>query len=93
MSFYLKDPQSRIDYEVDWGGGYLDGQTIAASTWTVTPSESGGLTVESDSFDLMRSAARIGGGVVGHVYSVANRVTLSDGTVDERSLSLRVEQR
>ena len=93
MSFYLKDPQSLIDYEMDWGGGYLDGQTIVASAWTVAPVESGGLAVESDSFDLVRSAARIAGGVPGHVYSVANRVTLSDGTIDERSISLRVEQR
>ena len=93
MAFYLKDPQSRIDYEFDWGAGYLHGQSIVASNWTVAPVEVDGLTIESDSFDLLRSAARIAGGVVGHVYSVANRVTLSDGTVDERSITLRVEQR
>jgi hypothetical protein len=93
MSFYLKDPQSRIDYELDWGAGYLDGQTIVASAWAVTPVEEDGLTVESDSFGLMRSAVRIAGGVAGHVYSLTNRVTLSDGSIDERSISLRVEQR
>jgi hypothetical protein len=93
MSFYLKDPQARIDYELDWGGGYLDGQTIVASSWTVAPDEAGGITVESNSFDLMRTAARISGGVAGHVYSVTNRVTLSDGAIDERSISLRAEQR
>lgn len=92
MSFYLKDPQSRVDYAIDWGG-YLDGQTIAESLWSVTPDEAGGIAVESASFDLNRSAARITGGRAGRVYSIANRVTMSDGSVDERSITLRVEER
>ena len=36
MSFYLKDPQWRVDYAVDWSG-YLDGQVVAASSWLVRP--------------------------------------------------------
>lgn len=92
MGFYLKDPHSRIDYAIDWGG-YLDGQTIAGSMWSVTPDEAGGIAVEAASFDLNRSAARITGGLVGRVYSVANRVTMSDGSIDERSIALRVEDR
>lgn len=92
MSFYLKDPQSRVDYSIDWAG-YLDGQTIAASSWSTLPDEADGIAVEEASFDLNRTAARIGGGIVGHCYTVSNRVTLSDGSSDERSITLRVEQR
>ncbi len=92
MGLYLKDPQSRIDYAIDWLG-YLDGQTIAESAWTVTPQESGGIAVDEASFDLHRAAATLSGGVIGHVYSVANHVTLSDGRSDERSIALRVEER
>jgi hypothetical protein len=92
MGFYLKDPQSRVDYAIDWSG-YLDGQTIAASEWTVSPAETGGIAVEEASFGLDRSAARLAGGLVGRIYDVVNRVTLSDGSVDERSLTLRVEDR
>ncbi len=93
MSFYLKDPHSRVDYAVDWGVGYLDGQTIAASSWAVTPAEPDGIAVDGSSFDLLRTAATLTGGVAGHVYSVSNRVTLSDGQIDERSLTIRVEER
>ena len=93
MSFYLKDPQSRVDYAIDWGGAYLDGQVLAASQWSVTPAEAGGLSVEAEGFDLTRAAATLAGGVVGHVYSVTNRVAMTDGQVDERSIALRVEQR
>ncbi len=92
MSFYLKDPHGRIDYAIDWSG-YLDGQTIAASEWAVDPDEPGGIAVEQASFDLNRAAARLSGGVPGRAYAVANRVTLSDGSVDERSITLRVEDR
>lgn len=93
MTFFLKDPRSEVDYAIDWGGGYLDGQTILSSAWTVIPDEAGGLTVAQASFDLLRTAVRLAGGVAGHVYSVSNLVALSDGTLDERSLSLRVEER
>jgi len=92
MSFYLKDPHSRIDYAIDWAP-YLDGQTVAASSWTVSPAETGGIVVDEASFEPGRTAARLSGGIVGHSYSISNRVTLSDGSSDERSLVLRVEER
>lgn len=92
MAFYLKDPGSRIDYDMGWGGG-PGGTTIAASSWAVTPIEADGLEIVSDSFEPTRSQVRIAGGIAGHVYSLSNRVTLSDGTIDERSITLRAEER
>jgi hypothetical protein len=92
MGFYLKDPQSRIDYAIDWLG-YLDGQAVVQSAWTVTPDEPGGIVVDSAGYDPARTAARLSGGVAGHVYSVSNLVTLTDGSREERSITLRVEQR
>ena len=93
MSFYLKDPHSRVDYAVDWSAGYLDGQILADSQWFVAPAETGGIDIDAESFDLNRAAATLTGGIPGHVYSVTNRVTLSDGRSDERSITLRAEQR
>jgi hypothetical protein len=92
MSFYLKDPQAIVDYAIDWAL-YLDGKAIVASAWSVAPAEAGGVAVAEASFDPTRTAARAGGGLAGHVYRLANQVTLSDGSSDERSLTLRVEQR
>ncbi|HZF95776.1 MAG TPA: hypothetical protein VEZ20_13000 [Allosphingosinicella sp.] len=93
MTFYLKDPLSRVDYALNWGANYLDGQTIVGSGWTVEPEELGGVAVLDESYDLLRSAARLGGGVAGRVYSVSNQVALSDGTLDRRSIHVRVEER
>lgn len=93
MGLYLKGPDARIDYAIDWGTAYLDGQIIAASEWRVEPEEEGGAIIEIGSFDLRRTAATVSGGVPGHVYRIGNIVTLSDGRSDERSLVVRVEQR
>lgn len=92
MSFYLKDPQSRVDYAIDWSP-YLDGQTIETSLWLVAPDEDGGIMAEETSFEPARTAARLAGGMTGHSYSVSNQVTFSDGTTDVRSITLRVEAR
>lgn len=93
MSLMIKDPDSRIDYAFDWSAAYLDGQILVASTWTVDPVALGGVTIDASAFDAEKSSATLSGGIVGIAYRVTNRVTLSDGQVDERSLVLRVEQR
>jgi hypothetical protein len=92
MSLYLKDPDAAVDYAIDWVP-YLDGKTIVASSWSVAPEEAGGAAIAEASFDGGRTAARVSGGILGHAYSLANHVTLSDGSGDDRSIVLRVEQR
>ncbi len=93
MSLYLKDPQARIDYAIDWGTHWLDGQVIAQSEWSVLPDAPGGISIAAQSNDLQRAAATLTGGVPGAVYRITNRITLTDGQIEERSISLRVEQR
>lgn len=93
MAFFLKDPAASIDYAVDWGAGYLGAQVIVQSAWSVEPGEPGGVVVNATVRGDRRSGATLGGGVPGHVYRVTNRVTLSDGRIDERGIALRVEQR
>lgn len=93
MAFFLKDPGASIDYAVEWGAGYLGAQTIAASQWSVEPDEPAGVHVGATLAAPTRTGATLNGGVPGQVYRVRNRVTLSDGRIDERSIALRVEQR
>jgi len=93
MTMLVKDPGTRIDYEFDWGAAYPAGQAIVESDWTVAPDEAGGIAVAAAAHDLLRATAALTGGVAGRVYRVTNRVTLSDGQIDERSMSLRVEER
>lgn len=92
MSLVAKDPGAVVDHAIDWSA-YLAGQSVVASLWTVTPAEAGGIVVDDDAIEPVRTAARLSGGVIGRVYRVTNRVTLSDGQVDERSVTFRVEER
>lgn len=93
MTMMVKDPDTRIDFEIDWALAYPDGQAVVASVWMVVPVEEGGLSVAAAAYDLMQATATLAGGVAGHVYRLTNRVTLSDGQIDERSAVVRVEER
>lgn len=93
MPWVVKDPDARVDYQFDWGEAYLAAQMIVMAEWSVTPTEPGGISILAESHDLLSCAATLSGGVAGSTYRVTNRVTMSDGQVDERSLIVRVEQR
>lgn len=93
MTMMVKDPDSRIDFEFNWALVYPDGQAVLASGWTISPAEAQGIEIAASAHDLMQSTATLAGGIAGHVYRVTNRVTLSDGQIDERSMTVRVEER
>lgn len=93
MNLLLKDPQSLIDYEMDWGADYLDGDYLAASRWEVSPEFVDGLFVSAERFDALTSSATIGGGKAGVVYRLTNHIVLQSGREDRRSIQLRVEPR
>ena len=94
MNLLLKDPEAVLDYMIDWGAEYLvAGELLAESEWSVTPDEPGGLSVIGNDFDASTATAKAAGGVAGHLYSLANRITTGSGRIDERSIVIRVENR
>lgn len=93
MTLLLKDPQAALDYAVDWGADYLNGDGLAASQWDVTPIEDGGVEIVGSDFDQLIATVTARGGLPGRVYRLTNRVTLASGTTDCRSIMLRVEAR
>lgn len=93
MSLFVKDPDSRIDYRIDWGAAYLGDALIIASSWAVSPDQQGGLAVATSAHDGRIASVTLTGGQPGASYALVNRVTLSNGEIDERSVAVRVEQR
>jgi hypothetical protein len=94
MTLLLKDPEAVLDYAIDWGAQYLDqGDLLAESSWTVDPDEPGGVAVVSSLFGDSVATVQAGGGVLGKVYRLANRVVTQSGRTDERSIVGRVEKR
>lgn len=93
MALVLKDPESALDYSVDWGVRYLSGDVLSESSWSVVPVESGGLTIDGSRFDRASATVNVSGGLAGRVYRLLNQVVTSQGLHDSRSLLVRVEVR
>lgn len=93
MGLFVKDPAAAIDHVIDWDAGYLGARSIAQSEWLAAPAVPGGIAITAPRIDGGRTVATLAGGLAGHVYRITNRVVLSDGARDERSLIVRVEER
>lgn len=90
---FLKDPGSTLDYRVDWEAVCAAGASVVASEWVVQPAHADGVQIAGQGFAAREATVRLSGGVAGMLYRVVNRVTFSDGLVDERAVSIRVEER
>jgi hypothetical protein len=86
---FVKDPNSVLDYSISWASWLPSGDTITASTFTVTPS--GALTVSDSSFNTTTTTVWLAGGVAEQVYTVTNHITTSAGRQDDRSLTIKVK--
>lgn len=92
MTVFAKDPQAVIDYSFDWDDAYLQmGETISTSVWSVLPV--GELAIDSTSNTTSAATSTVSGGLVSHVYRLTNRITTSLSRTEERSVTLRVQER
>lgn len=80
-----KDPDSRLDYIVDWSD-WLDSDTITASTWTPAT----GITVTTSSNTTTTTTVWLSGGTLGATYKVVNHITTAAGRQDDRTLVIRM---
>jgi hypothetical protein len=83
-----KDPNSTLDYSMDWSGWLDDGETITSQQVTADPA---GLTVSNVSGASGVVRWRLAGGTVGTVYYVTVRVTTSVGQIDDRTVRIRIK--
>lgn len=89
---FTKDSDAVLDYTLDWSQWLTTADTITASTYTVTPSETGGVTVDDQSFTGTKTTVWLSGGVAGQKYFVTNHITTSGGRQDDRSLRITVKE-
>lgn len=90
MKGFVKDPESTLDYGVDWSL-WLNGDTISNSQWFVDA----GLTIEggSETADDSKTSLFISGGTAGEKYTLTNRITTAGQRVCERSFEIHVRER
>ena len=85
----IKDPDSNKDYSIDWSDWLLTGRTIVNSTWTISPV--GSITIGSTLIQGSITTFWASGGTAGVNVQITNRITDSDGRVEERTKILVIE--
>ncbi len=86
-----KDPDAKLIYKFNWTD-WLDGDEIAASTWSVYPS--GSLTVLGTNFDTTSTVIRVEGGTPGERYDLTNHITTHNtGEEEDRTFRLEITER
>lgn len=86
---FRKDPDSVLDYGIDWSDWLASGETISTSTWTVPT----GITEDSDLNGDESTLIWLSGGTAGTTYTLANKIVTSDGRTVERTIEIIVGQR
>lgn len=86
-----KDPSATLDYSIVWTSWLTATETIATSTWAVSPNDAT-LTVVSSSNSTIDTVIWLSGGTLGVTYVITNRITTTSATprIDERSFSLKI---
>lgn len=87
----IKDPDAHLDYGWDWSAWLDSGDTIA--TAEVVGDTAGGITVEDITHTDTTVTAWVSGGTVGRSYTLACRITTTDGRTDDRTLQLNIANR
>lgn len=85
---FTKDPNAILDYTIDWTR-WLAGDQVATSEWLVPT----GLTKVADSKTSSSATVWLSGGTAGQSYAVTNRITTTGGRTEDRSFTIRVEER
>ena len=85
-----KDPDSVLDYVLDWVTRWLEtGDTISTSTWTVPA----GITKDSDTNTNTTTTIWVSGGTDDTDYDLTNRVVTAGGRTVDRTLRIQVRER
>lgn len=85
----VKAPVSVLDVGIIWGEWLNTTDTIASSEWRTDNPE---LIVDSDTNNTTSTRTLVRGGNLGGVYKVFNKITTTQGLVDERYIQVYVQQ-
>lgn len=91
MANFIKDPDSALDFSVDWSDWLTDGETIAASSWESLDD----LTIDVSTFTSSLATAWLSGGTVNTVCRLVNTITTnaSPARIDQRTITISIRER
>lgn len=88
---FKKDPDSQVDYIVEWRNRLVDGDYIVTSEFKVPQ----GLTWIADSNDSESTRVWLAGGTPGETYQVTNRITTGSNPprIEEESIVIVCQEK
>ncbi len=92
MTLFSKDPDAVLDFAFDWSDWLAVGETI--SVFTVVAET--GLTVDASPAPSESSGVItfwLSSGTSGNSYSVTSQIITSAGRTDDRTMTIRVQER
>lgn len=87
-SYFFKDPNAVLDYEIDWSL-WLGVGSISSSVWFVPD----GITKDSESNTTTTTTIWLSGGAVGVAYLLTNRIVTAGGRTDDRTIEIFVGEK
>ncbi|QIB67190.1 phage fiber-tail adaptor protein [Kineobactrum salinum] len=84
----MKDVDATLDFRINWTRWLPEESVIVASEWIVDDTLVEVTSVHND----QRATILVRGGVVGQRPLITNRITTSDGLVDDRTIRLKITQ-
>ena len=94
-SQFTQDPQAVKDYTIDWGTWLPEGDTIAASSWTVDGPDDTfvkGTDAQVDTKTDTTTTVWLSGGTLDQRYQVTNHITTTQGRQEDHTLLFRIGQ-
>lgn len=94
-AYIVKDPQSTLDYSVDWSDWVSTGDDIITSVWTLSTITGDTAPISNEDTNLSSNVATvwISGGQLGKIYTVTNTITTDNGLIDERFFRLIIKNK
>lgn len=89
---FSKDPDSDLDYQVNWTAWLGEDETITTSTWVVPDGLTVGTSSKAPSHDGTTATVWLSGGTIGARYDVVNRITTNQGRTEDRTLKLYITE-
>lgn len=86
---YRMDVNAVLDFAWDWSNWLADLETIVTSSVTASP----GISVDSTTNTNSKVTVWLSSGTAGRIYTVTNLISTNQGRTDERTITVRVEQR
>ena len=86
----IKAAGAELDFPINWS--LSASETISTSTWSVEPSESGGVAVKAGSPAIAGAvtSCMLTGGIFRRVYVVTNIITTNQGRTLPQTVTLRI---